>query len=127
MHRRTHEGHQQRCAAGACGMTRSDDHEPMELLRRSNPADADRLSFANLARVRARVQETVMTAIQAGADRGLTSRRPRWTMGLVGVTAVAAVALFAFGPRGNAPGVIPSDDGAGGGRAMGVQVDLETL
>jgi len=52
-----------------------------------------------------------MTDIQAGADRGLTSRRRRWTMSLVGVTAVAAVALFAFGPRGNAPGVIPSDDG----------------
>ena len=108
-------------------MTRSDDQEPMELLRGSNPADAEGLSSANLARVRARVQETVMTDIQPGADRGLTDRRRRWTMSLVGVTVAAAVALFAFGPRGNAPGVIPSDDGAGGGMAMCIQFDLETL
>lgn len=108
-------------------MTRSTDPEPMDLLRQSNPADADRLPSANLARVRARVQETVMTDIQPDADRGLTSRRRRWTMGLVGATTVAAVAFFAFAPRGNAPIVPPPGGGGGGGTAMCIQFDLAIL
>lgn len=112
-------------------MTEPNDQDPIELLRRSNPVDAERLPSANLARIRARVQENVMTDIQPDADRGLPARRRRLAVGLVGVTAVAAAALFVFRPGGSAPGVTPSDggDGAGGagGAASCIRFDLEIL
>ncbi len=106
-------------------MTRPTDPDPIDLLRQSNPADADRLPPANLARIRARVQEMVMTDTQHDMDRELSPRRRRLTAGLVSLTALAAVVFFSFGARG-APGVTPPD-GGGGGMAMCIQFDLETL
>ncbi len=106
-------------------MTRPTDPDPMDLLRQSNPAHADRLPSANLARVRARVQEHVMTDIQPDTDRGSLSPRRRMTFGLVGVTALAAVVFFAS--RGGAPAVVPPDGGGGGGTAMCIQFDLDIL
>ena len=108
-------------------MTEPTDPDPIELLRRSNPVDAERLPSANLARTRARVQEKVMTDIQPGAGRDLPARRLRLTIGLAGVTALAAVALLVFGPKGSAPSVTPSDGGGGGGTAMCIRFDLEIL
>ncbi len=111
-------------------MTKPTDPDPIELLRRSNPVDAERLPSANLARIRARVQEKVMTDIQPGAGLSLPQRRLRLTVGLAGVTALAAIALLVFGPKFNAPGVTPSDGGSGGGgggTAMCIRFDLERL
>jgi len=112
-------------------MTEPTDPDPIELLRRSNPVDAEQLPFANLARIRARVQEKTMTDIQPGADRDLTPRRRRLAVGLAGVTAAAAVALLMFGPKGTGPGVTPSDggigSGGGGGMASCIRFDLDTL
>lgn len=112
-------------------MTEPTDPDPIELLRRSNPVAADQLPSANLARIRARVQEKVMTDIQAGAGPNLPQRRLRLTIGLAGVTATAAVALLVFGPRVGAPSPSPSDGGigggAGGGTASCIRFDLELL
>jgi hypothetical protein len=112
-------------------MTEPKDPDPIELLRRSNPVDADQLPSANLARIRARVQEKVMTDIQAGAGSSLPRRRLRLTIGLAGVTAIAAVALLVFRPGSGATSPSPSDDGigggAGGGAAMCIRFDLEML
>lgn len=112
-------------------MTEPTDPDPLELLRRSNPVDAEQLPFANLARIRARVQEKTMTDIQPGADRDLTPRRRRLAVGLAGVTAAAAIALLMFGLKGTGPGVTPSDGGisagGGGGMASCIRFDLDTL
>ncbi len=111
-------------------MTEPTDPDPIELLRRSNPVDAERLPSANLARIRARVQEKVMTDIQPGAGPNLPQRRLRLTIGLAGVAALAAVALLVFGPKGSAPAPSPSDGGiggGGGGAAMCIRFDLGRL
>ncbi len=104
-------------------MTRPTDPDPIELLRRSNPVEADQLPSANLARIRARVQENVMTE---------NSRQPwlRWGIGLAGVTAAAVVALLVFGARGGTPAPSPSDGGIGGGggaAGMCIRFDLDLL
>lgn len=104
-------------------MTRPTDPDPIELLRRSNPVEADQLPSANLARIRARVQENVMTD---------STRRPwlGWGIGLAGVTTAVVVALLAFGPRGGAPAPSPSDGGIGGGggaAGMCIRFDLDLL
>ncbi|MEP7041136.1 MAG: hypothetical protein ABI864_06130 [Chloroflexota bacterium] len=112
-------------------MTEPTDPDPIELLRRSNPVDAERLPSANLARIRARVQEKLMTDIQPGASPNLPQRRLRLATGLAGIAAVVAIGLLVFGPKGGAPGVTPSDGigggGGGGGAAMCIRFDLETL
>jgi hypothetical protein len=114
-------------------MSEPNDHDPIELLRRSNPVDADELPSANLARIRARVQEKVMTDTQPETRNDTPQRRLRWTIGVAGVTAAAAIAFLAFGPRGGAPVPSPSDGGvgggpgAGGGTAMCIRFDLELL
>jgi len=110
-------------------MTEPTDPDPIELLRSSNPVDADELPSANLARVRARVQETIMREMQPGADDGRPVRRRRVLIGLAGVTAVAAVALLMFGSKLSGPGVTPGGGGigGGGGTAMCIRFDLDTL
>lgn len=77
--------------------------DPLDALRAADPVDADRLSSASLARIRARVNEDVMTT---------PARRLPWgtrTLGLgAGVAAIAALALVvALGGRSPAPGVTP--------------------
>jgi hypothetical protein len=112
-------------------MTRPTDADPIELLRRSNPVDADELPSANLARIRARVQENVMTDFQPDVAPNPQPRRLRFGIGVAGLTAMAAVALLVFGPKGGAPAPSPSDGGvgagAGGGTAMCIRFDLELL
>jgi hypothetical protein len=114
-------------------MTEPNDHDPIELLGRSNPVDAHELPSASLARIRARVQEKVMTDNQPEARHDLPRRRLRWTIGVAGMTAVAAIALLVFGPRAGAPVPSPSDGGiggrpgAGGGTAMCIRFDLDLL
>ncbi|HEV2005845.1 MAG TPA: hypothetical protein VGQ85_04450 [Candidatus Limnocylindrales bacterium] len=79
------------------------DPDPLDALRAANPVDADRLSSASLARVRARVSEDVMST-------SVNTRRPWQTriLGFGGAAAVAAIALFIVlrGPAGG-PGVGP--------------------
>jgi hypothetical protein len=77
--------------------------DPLDALRAADPVDADRLSSASLARIRARVNEDVMTT---------RARRLPWgtrTLGLgAGVAAIAAFALVvALGGRSPAPGATP--------------------
>lgn len=77
--------------------------DPLDALRAADPVDADRLSSASLARIRARVSEDVMTT---------PTRRLPWgtrTLGLgAGVAAIAALALVvALGGRSVAPGITP--------------------
>ena len=111
-------------------MTDSSDQDPIELLRRSNPVSADRLPSASLARIRARVQENVMTDTQPGPGRSLPGRRLRLATGLAGVAAAAVLAFVAFGPKGDLPGPSPSGGGGGGGGggvASCIRYDLETL
>ena len=77
--------------------------DPLDALRAADPVDADRLSSASLARIRARVNEDVMTT---------PTRRLPWgkrTLGLgAGVAAIAALALVvALGGGSPAPGVTP--------------------
>jgi hypothetical protein len=77
--------------------------DPLDPLRAADPVDADRLSSASLARIRARANEDVMNA---------PTRKLPWTtrtLGLAaGVTAIAALALIvALGGRSPAPGVTP--------------------
>ena len=72
-----------------------------------------------------------MTDIPPDAGSGMPPRRLRWTIGLAGVAAAAAVALLVFGPRFGAPAPSPSDGGigggAGGGAATCIRFDLEML
>lgn len=112
-------------------MTKTTDPDPIQLLRRSNPVDADQLPSAKLARIRASVQEKVMSEIQVGESPKLPQRRRRLTMGLVGAAAIAGAMLLALGPRAGAPVGHPSDSGsgagAGGGTAMCIAFELELL
>ncbi len=75
--------------------------DPLDALLAADPVDADRLSSASLARIRARKEDVMTTP---------TRRRP-WgtrTLGLVAGVAVAALALVvALGGRSPAPGITP--------------------
>ena len=75
----------------------------LDELRAADPVHADRLPSASLARIRARINEDVMTT---------PARRLPWgarTIGLgAGIAAIAALALVvAFGGRNTAPGITP--------------------
>jgi hypothetical protein len=109
-------------------MTERKDPDPIELLRQANPVSADRLPSAKLARVRARVQENVMTDNQPSADRGWAERRRRRAIGFAGVAGVAgvAIAVVAFGFGGSLPGITPGAS-EGGGMGMCIQFDQEML
>jgi hypothetical protein len=72
-----------------------------------------------------------MTDSQPGAGLNAPQRRLRLSIGAVGVAAVVAVALLAFGPKSGAPGPSPSDAGvggaAGGGAGTCIRFDLDLL
>jgi hypothetical protein len=96
--------------------------DPLDVLLAADPVDADRLSSASLARIRAR-KEDVMTT---------PTRRLPWgtrTLGLgAGVAAVAAIALVvALGGRGNAPGITPGGSIGTGSAACVEQYSPTTL
>jgi len=109
-------------------MTKPKDLDPIDLLRQANPVSADRLPSAKLARVRARVQENVMTDNQPSADRGWAERRRRRAVGVAGVAAAAAIAIavVAFGLGGQLPGVTPGSSN-GGGIGLCIQYDQDQL
>ena len=114
-------------------MNELNDHDPVELLRRSNPVQAERLPSANLARIRARVQENLMTETQSGRGGMPTVRPVRLAIGVAGVLAAAVLAVAAFGPRAPLAPPQPSGGdggvggGGGGGTAMCIRYDLEIL
>lgn len=96
--------------------------DPLDELLAADPVDADRLSSASLARIRAR-KEDVMTT---------PTRRLPWgtrTLGLgAGVAAVAAIALVvALGGRGSAPGITPGGSVGTGSAACVEQYSPTTL
>ena len=72
-----------------------------------------------------------MTDTQPDAGSTLPRRRLPWAIGLAGVAAAAAVALFVLRPGFGAPAPSPSDKGTGGGAAGGaatcIRFDLELL
>jgi len=86
--------------------------DPLDALRAADPVDADHLSSASLARIRARISEDVMTET-------ITRRASRRTrlLGLGGgAAALATLALvLILGGPGGAPGVVPGDSGGTGG------------
>lgn len=81
--------------------------DPLDDLRAVDPVDEDQLPFASLARIRARVDEVLMTESTRRTDRGPILRRAG-----LGLAAAAAIALaVAIGGRG-APGGPPIDGNA---------------
>jgi len=99
--------------------------DPLDALRAADPVDAERLSSASLARIRARVSEDVMTTPEP-------SRRRPWSprsLGLgAGVAAIAALALvLAFGGRGNTPDITPGGSVGTGSAACVEQYSPTTL
>lgn len=76
--------------------------DPLDVLRAADPVDADRLPSASLARIRARVQESVMTTTP---QRRFALPRPL-SIAAAGVAAVA-LGLALIAGRGSNPGVLP--------------------
>lgn len=101
------------------------DLDPIDELRRSNPVDGDQLPSANLARIRARVQETVMTDTQTDAGSKPPARGIRIPLALAGATALIALSAVAFRPAAGDPVASPPDDG--GGMAMCIQFETAVL
>lgn len=96
--------------------------DPLDALLAADPVDADRLSSASLARIRARKEDVMTTP---------TRRRP-WrtrTLGLgAGVAAFAALALVvALGGRSPAPGITPGGSVGTGSAACVEQYTPTTL
>lgn len=108
-------------------MTRRDELDPLDELRRTDPASGDRVSPASLARIRARVQENIVLEREQSSPSGAPPRR-RWLFGLGAGVAVAAIALaLVFGRGASTPGLVP---GGSDGPAVGScveQYSLETL
>jgi hypothetical protein len=79
--------------------------DPLDALRAANPVNADRLSPASLARIRARVIEDVMTTDTQTRWGGW---RPRLLRLGAGTAAIGALALLlVFGRFGSTPSVVP--------------------
>lgn len=99
--------------------------DPLDALRAADPVDADRLSSASLARIRARVSEDVMTTTEP--TRRLRLKARVLALG-AGVAAVAAIALvLAFGGRGSAPGITPGGSVGTGSASCVEQYSPTTL
>ena len=100
------------------GQFEADPLDPLDSLRAADPVDADRLSSASLARIRARVYEEVTTPPQSHPAV------PRWARTLSLATGLAAagalVLVLAFGGRALAPGIVPGSS-VGPGSAMCVE------
>jgi hypothetical protein len=99
--------------------------DPLERLRRENPVDAERLSSASLARVRASFREKQM--IEPTPWPARLAARPRLAMAAI-AGAVAALALVALiAPRAFAPGVAPNPTVDPNTAACVDRYDLESL
>lgn len=98
--------------------------DPLEALRAVDPVDADHLSSASLARIRARVSEETMNTPTAPRVS-----RPVRVLGLLGggVAAVALALALTVGGRGGVPLATPGAS-VGTGSAMCVeQYSLDAL
>jgi len=97
-------------------MTKQGESDPLEALRRANPVDAGQMPSASLARIRARIQEDIVSATEiesASARKRL--RAPRLVGIGIGATAIAVIALVTLlGGRDTAPGVVPGGSSDGG-------------
>ena len=98
--------------------------DPLDALRAADPVDADRLSSASLARIRARVSEEVMD--QPSVRK--RSRPPR-ALALVGSGLAAAAIAFAVlaGQGGGATPATPGSSAVTGSAACVELYSLETL
>lgn len=116
-------------------MSLSKGSDPLDELRASDPARADGVPDASLARVSAKVQEHIMTDLQQHDPSTVRPRRrPLAAFGglaLAGAFALAIALSNGFGVQ--SPGSIgaaptPSDDlAAGGGMASCIMYDPATL
>lgn len=116
-------------------MSQSEGRDPLDQLRASDPARADGVSDASLARVSAKVQEHIMSDLQQHDPS--TVRPTRGPLAVFGGLALAGAFAFAIalsngfgvqspGPIGTGPG--PSGDpGAGGGMASCLMYDPANL
>ena len=86
-------------------MSGQEDLDPMELLRVINPVDPHGVPSASLARVSAKVQETIMSDIGNEAIQ-----RPRIRFGVLGLAA-GAVAVLALAVTVGVPGGLGSAPG----------------
>ena len=105
----------------------NEHHEPDPLaeLSAADPVDADRLSSASLARIRARVREEAMSDAAARPGQGRRVRRVGAWAGIA--VAAAVIAIVALGGRGMAPGLVPDPSGSGsGGPVVGSCVEPYT-
>jgi hypothetical protein len=111
-------------------MSQLNGSDPIDRLRAADPVHAGNVPDTSLARVRASVQEQIMTDLQhASATR--STRRPLALLGGLGLAAAAlafAIALssgFSVGPQG--PAGPTTDPGAGGGVASCLAYDPAAL
>jgi hypothetical protein len=81
------------------------EREPLDMLTAADPVDADHLSSASLARIRARVSEDVMTTDHA--RRGL-ARRPLMAFGGLGAGIAAVALVLVIARPGAAPVTTPT-------------------
>ena len=81
--------------------------DPLDELRRANPVEADQVPSANLARIRARVQEGIALDADPLKDPPASPSRRR-LLGLTAGIALAAIAFVAIVTRGGpTPSVVP--------------------
>ena len=86
-------------------MNEHHEQDPLDALRAADLVDADRLSSASLARIRARVKEDVMTTTPQ--RRGLSLRTRLSGIGAAAIAVGAVAFVLILGRPGGAPGVIP--------------------
>ena len=93
-------------------MTERQNPDPLDELRRANPADVDELSSASLARVRASVQEVTMTDTEAdrAPRRRFPAPRPFAIVGAGALVAAIVVAFTVLGPGSSGITPTPSTD-----------------
>lgn len=116
-------------------MSQSNDRDPLDQLRASDPARADGVPDASLARVSAKVQEHIMSDLQQHDPSTVRpTRGPLAVFGglaLAGAFALAIALSNGFGVQSPGPiGAVPTPSGdpaAGGGVASCLMYDPATL
>ncbi|MEA2676987.1 MAG: hypothetical protein QOJ81_1128 [Chloroflexota bacterium] len=115
-------------------MKDSNGSDPIDRLRAANPARADEVPDASLARVSASVQEHIMTHEQKNSTSPRARLRPLALLGGAVLTGAFALALASSaGLGGQVPGSTASPDPGnghvhgGGGMAMCIRYDPELL
>ena len=93
-------------------MNEHHEQDPLDALRAADPVDADRLSSASLARIRARVKEDVMTTTPLRRRLSLRTRLAGLGAAAIAVGAIALALII--GRPGGAPGIVlPGSVGPG--------------